>query len=188
MSAIVEVPNASPPLNPKPLLAKIPRETVAELCQQFGSLIPLAETDDGSGHPIDGAKLLWAISGCESTFGDHCEPRFERAYYSGGYYYLRDKRIRQAVQMWGRDAACSYGPWQVLCINTQYSPEQLGSDPKIACDAAVHFIVNFVLGFRKARTLSAVLDTYNSGNWRDVHVPVKYIHDGTNYYQGFPMP
>ena len=188
MSAIIEVPNQAQPLNPKPLLTKIPRETVAELCHQFGFLIPLADTDDGSGHAIDGAKLLWAISGCESTFGDHCEPRFERAYYSGGYYYLRDKRIRQAVQAWGRDAACSYGPWQVLCINTQYSPEQLGADPKVACDATVHFIVNFVLGFRKARTLSAVLDTYNTGNWRDVHVPVKYIHDGTEYYHHFPMP
>jgi hypothetical protein len=51
-----------------------------------------------------------------------------------------------------------------------------------------HFLIHFVLGFRKARTLSAILDTYNSGNWRDVHVPVKYIRDGINYYQNFPLP
>lgn len=42
--------------------------------------------------------------------------------------------------------------------------------------------------FRKARTLSAILDTYNSGNWRDVHVPLKYIRDGINYYQNLPLP
>ena len=179
---------ASSSLCPKPLLTSVPRQVVAALCCQFGPSLSLDGTDDGQGNKIDGARLLWAISGCESSFGADCKPRHESAYDVGGYYYNRDKRTQGAVNQWGRDAACSFGPWQVLCINSDYSPEQLGSDPSVAAAAAVHFIEHFVLGFRKARTLAAILDTYNSGNWQDANVPLKYIHDGTNYYFNFRLP
>ena len=171
-----------------PILTSIPRQVVAALCHQNGSKLPLAGTNDGTGRAIDGVRLLWAIAGNESSFGDNCTPRHEPAYDVGGYYYDRSAAVRKAVQQWGSDAACSYGPWQVMLINTQSSPEQIGSDPSVACNATVHYLTTYVLGFRKARTLAEILDTYNTGNWRERSVPTKYIHDGTNYYQNFLLP
>ena len=181
MGAVVEFPAGD-----AVILNSIPRKVVAALCRKYAG--PLKDTDDGTGNPIDGARLLWAIAGNESTFGDNCKPRHEPAYDVGGVYYNRSSAVQATVKRWGPAAACSYGPWQVLLVNTQCSPEELGSDPTKACEAAVHYISTFVLGFRKARTLAQILDTYNSGNWRDANVPLKYIHDGTNYYQNYPLP
>lgn len=111
-----------------PILTSIPRQVVAALCHENGSKLPLAGTSDGTGRAIDGVRLLWAIAGNESSFSDNCTPRHEPANDVGGYYYDRSSAVRKAVQQ-GSDAACSYRPWQVMLINTQSSPEQIGSDP-----------------------------------------------------------
>lgn len=54
-----------------PILTSIPRQVVAALCRQDGSKLLLAETNDGTGKAIDGVRLLWAIAGNESSFGDN---------------------------------------------------------------------------------------------------------------------
>jgi hypothetical protein len=181
--------STSTPTVQHPLLLSVSRETVAALCRTFGPQLKLAGTNDGGGREIDGARLLWAISGCESSFGQNCKPRFEPGYFTGGHYFNRSQAVRDAVAMWGRDASCSYGPWQLMAINAHgYTPEELGSTPEYACAATVRFLNSYILGSLKARTLSAILDSYNSGNWKDSNIPQKYVRDGCNYYQNTPLP
>ena len=187
MGTVVEFPAGAPVI-----FNSIPRKVVAALCRKYVGQIP--NSNDGSGNLIDVPRLLWALAGNESTFGDNCKPRHEPAYDVGGYYYERSQAVRDAVKKYGVDAdgkaraACSYGPWQVMLINTHYTPEELASDPAKVADATVHYLSTYVVQFRKALTLAEILDTYNTGNWKDKNVPLKYIHDGVNYYQNFLLP
>ena len=169
-------------------LTSVPREVVAALCLKYAG--PLPGTDDGVGNHVDGARLLWAISGNESSFGANCKPRHEPAYDVDGLYYKRSQLVRNLVRQFGSDGACSYGPWQLMLCNAHHSPAELRSDPAVACEDAVHYIRFYVLGFRKARTLAEILDTYNTGNWReqDEDAPTKYMRDGMNYYHSVPLP
>lgn len=154
----------------------------------YGPRLNLIGTDDGHGNQIDGALLLWALAGCESAFGKDCSPRFEPAYFTNGYYWRKSEQVRQVIALYGRDGACSYGPWQVLAINARrFSPQQMGADPVSACVAAVDFINSYVLGERQARNLFYIFDTYNSGNWRDANVPHEYIARGVRIYETHPM-
>jgi hypothetical protein len=178
-----------PRVEVKPLLLiSIPVEITAALCRQYGPTLQLAGTNDGNGHQIDGARLLWAISGCESKFGKNCKPRFESAYYLDGLYYGKSEKLQQLVAVYGRDAACSYGPWQILAVNAKHSPEVLGADPNAACADAAQFINSFCVRERKCRTLTDFADCYNTGNPHDANVPHRYIHDLIDYYQNYPIP
>lgn len=172
-----------------PLIVSVDPEPLADLCRRYGAKLLLTGCEDTQGKPLDGPRLLWAISGCESEFGRDCKPRFEPGYYLDGGYYRKSEQVRQVVNLYGRAGACSYGPWQVLAINaTHFTPERLGSDLDAAASAAVAFVNDYVLRVRQARNLVYILDTYNSGNWRDKNVPHEYIKRGVNFYQNFPMP
>ena len=65
---------------------------------------------------IDGAQLLWAISGNESSFGANCTPRHEPAYDVGGRYGSNAVMVPLLTE-WGSAAACSYGPLQLMFCN-----------------------------------------------------------------------
>ena len=74
------------------------RQQIADACLAYGP--QLTELPYG----VDGAQLLWALSGNESSFGANCTPRYEPAYDVGGRYADADLLAR-----FGRAAACSYG-------------------------------------------------------------------------------
>jgi hypothetical protein len=164
-----------------------PKSEIAGICLLYGAQLELEGTDDEGGQklPIVGSQLLFAIAGRESTFGANCKPRLEPAYDLNGRYFKQDTRQRMLYALFGQDAAKSWGPWQVmLCNAAGYKPDEMGRDPKKACDAAVKFLNRFVFGVRGARTLSQILDTYNSGTWRDQESPgvKEYIKVCTRFY------
>lgn len=158
------------------------KEKIAEACLEYGKLLDLEGTDDGTGKPIDGARLLWAIAGVESSFGANCKPRVEPAYSYGGKY---SAKLPQAdlLHEFGCDAACSYGPWQIMLCNAYgYKPTELAMDLDKACVATVGFIRRWCINTQQCKTLRDFADAYNSGSPRDSIVPEKYIEKVRNYY------
>jgi hypothetical protein len=138
-------------------MISFPRTTVADLCRKYGPQIKFP-----SG--LDGVRVMWAISGEESTFGDDCNPRHEKAYDKGGYYYLHSAEDKELVDKYGSLAASSFGPWQVLLINApNFSPSELQTDPDKCAQAFMGFMRSFVLGYRRAKTLEQIAQTFNSG-------------------------
>lgn len=160
------------------------RAKIAEACLEFGKLLDfyLADTDDGTGKPIEGARLLWAIAGVESSFGANCKPRLEPAYSYGGKY---SAKLPQAdlLTEYGADAACSYGPWQVLLCNAYgYKPQEISMDLDKAVTATVGFIRRWCINTQKCKTLREFADAYNSGNPRDANIPEEYIEKVRHNY------
>lgn len=163
------------------------REQIAAACRKWGSQLWLP-----SAWGIDGAKLLWALSGCESSFGANCAPRHEMAYCTGGY--STNPEVRSLTAKYGHAAHCSFGPWQTLLVNvekydsvgkllvaSEVSPDEM-MDCDQACQRAAEFINNCILRREGARTVGEIADAYNSGDWRDRIVPVPYIAMCEKYY------
>ena len=147
----------------------VAKERVASLCLHFGKILDphLGNTDDGTGKPISGAQLLWALAGRESSFGKNCKPRYEPAYDYDGRYGHSHQQFDLLTE-YGSDAAYSYGPWQImLCNAIGYSPRELAHDPEKACVATIGFIRRHILEGQKAHTLEQISDSYNSGNYKD---------------------
>lgn len=162
------------------------KQDVAGACLRFGPLLDqyLNGTDDTMSGWIVGSQLLWAIAGNESEFGKNCKPRHEPLYDHGGRY-AEDACQSALLDEFGSDAACSWGPWQVMLCNAPgFRPVELGLDLEKAVVATIGYIRRYVLGTQKARTLTEVLDTFNSGNCRDRVTPVvqAYIDKGRGYY------
>lgn len=159
---------------------------VAALCRKYGPQLRLEATDDGTGQPINGMRLLWALAGNESSFGANCTPRFEPSYYTDGAYYRHSARVRELVALYDREGASSFGPWQLLLVNTKLTPAQM-ADPEMACQATVEFINRYIISLQRASTLSQIADAYNSGSWRDLHVPEGYVSRLEAHYST-PLP
>jgi hypothetical protein len=135
------------------------KEQIQQTCATFGSLLKLPVG-------IDGAKLMWAISGAESSFGANCTPRHEPAYDVNGYYARTSKDVQGLLAVYGSQAAYSYGPWQIMLVNAPgFSPEQMTMDLTTNAQAFVGYVNRFVLGYRKAATVEQIAQTYNSGRF-----------------------
>ena len=160
---------------------KVAESKIAEFCRKYADAInPLPKG-------IDAAQLLWALSGNESLFGYLTRPRHESS------YCVKDKgrysqSMREIFAEFGCWACCSYGPLQVMFVNSRlkfpYTPMDL-IDPDVAFDAAVTFLTKRVLP--GAKSLDDIGDAYNSGNYRDSNIPYEYISRlRSNYLR--PMP
>lgn len=173
--------------------AQFKREQIAAACRKWGSKLWLPE-----GTALDGARVLWAISGCESSFGEDCAPRHEESYCVGRYSH--NAEVKALTAQYGHAAHASFGPWQTLLINverfgpgsvllkaTEVTPEEM-----IDCDnaawRAADFINRNILRREGARTLAEIADAYNSGDWRDRIVPKQYIADCEKFYATVPLP
>jgi hypothetical protein len=165
------------------IVCTMPKSELARLCTLYGSTLDLANTDDGDGKPIDGPSLLWAMSGRESNFGRNLHPRHEPSYDVNGYYWSRSTEIKRGVAVYGEAFACSYGPLQIMACNARgFTVPELASDPDKALEAAVARLRVEVLGRQKARTIEAICDAWNTGNWHDGHIPTEYIADVRHHY------
>lgn len=158
-------------------------EDVARACRAWG---PQLRVPAG----VDGVKLLWALSGCESSFGKHAWPRHEPAYDCGGRYAMNAEQAH-LLDLYGAAAACSYGPWQLLLVNVepQASPDEMENLNRCAM-ATVQFL-NRLLEREKPQTLEEIAEAYNSGKWRWQVVPPgveRYAEDCRKYYDGVPLP
>lgn len=162
-------------------MANFSKEQIAEQCKIFGSqVMPLPTT-------IFGNQLLWAIAGCESSFGASCAPRHEPAYDVGGRY-SGGSPMPELLEEYGSDAACSYGPWQVLLANaSSYAPSDF-DDLQLATQATVGFLNSLLRRF-KPSTLSEIASCWNAGHIQDPLSPgvQRYADDLAKYYtEPFP--
>lgn len=155
--------------------------TIRYLCLKYGPLLLLPEG-------IDGAALMWAIAGRESTFGHNTTPRHEPAYDVGGMY-SEEERQAELLRRYHAAAACSYGPWQVMLDNCgAMTPSDL-DDPEKAARAFVGHMNGYVLGTRKAETVEQIAQTYNSGNFLHPAIGsvLAYVVAVRKYYDAFEM-
>ena len=152
---------------------------VVPKCHKWGGSLLL----DGTG--LDGATVLWAISGCESTFGANSKPRFEPSYARNMSPQMVALRNRL-----GDASACSFGPWQLMAVNVTPSLESVEqfADLDFCAAQTVNHINLAILQAQGAKTLAQIADAYNSGNFRDKIVPTQYIADVVRYYDSYPMP
>lgn len=86
---------------------RVSPEIIAGLCTVRSRDLLKLQQGDLAG--VDPVKLLWAIAGVESSFGENSYPRHEQGYCFHGRYY-----DPKATAEWGCLAHCSYGPWQVM--------------------------------------------------------------------------
>jgi hypothetical protein len=139
------------------MVTSFDRADVARYCRQFGpSVGPLP---DG----IDGAQLLWGIAGVESNFGENCAPRHEPAYDIGGHYAAA-LPMPIILQRYGRAAACSYGPLQVMFCNAPltWNPESFNF-LSLAMQCSVQFL-NTLLRHWKPQSLDEIGECWNAGH------------------------
>ncbi len=81
-------------------------EIIAALCRKHAP--DLLTPVKWQGTPLDKVRLLWGISGVESSFGLRSSPHHDASYCVGGRHF-----DHAATAVWGCLAHCSFGPWQV---------------------------------------------------------------------------
>lgn len=161
------------------------REEVARACRAWGKHLWLAPD-------IDGPRLLWALSGCESSFGENCTPRHEPAYDVGGRYAENPDQAK-LLKLYGSAGACSYGPWQIMLVNCLpgATPEEMAVNVNRCALETIGFINRRILKAQRAETVTEIAEAYNSGKWqwRDVPAGVeRYAEQCEKYYESEPMP
>lgn len=133
------------------------RAQIAAACRVFGGQVgPLPAG-------VDGKQLMWAIAGVESSFGANCTPRHEPAFDKGGAYAAHAP-MPLLLARFGSQAACSYGPWQLMFCNAPatYLPTNF-SDENAACRATVIFL-NAELRRFAPKNLAEIGECWNAGH------------------------
>lgn len=159
---------------------------VQAACRQYGPQITIKNLVDGYEYPLDGAKLMWALSGEESTFGADCGPRFEPAYWN--HPSVAQKPLNAE---YGQAAAMSYGPWQVMYVNCVKfgTPGEIDGNINLSAESAVDFLNSYIIKIVGAKNLFEVARAYNSGNIT-VPMPIgvmQYVEKVQSYYENAPL-
>lgn len=160
------------------------RDQVAQACRMYGPRLTLPAE-------INGVRLLWALAGCESSFGSNTKPRHEQHYHDLAASGKNAELVRLTRQ-YGCDAHSSFGPWQELLVNCWRTmrPEDFADIDKCAV-VTVAFINTRILTLEHATTVKQIAEAYNSGKWQWHEVPpgaVHYASDCERYYAFMPMP
>jgi hypothetical protein len=158
------------------------RLQVAAACRQHGPA--LLHLPPG----LDGAQVLWALAGNESSFGVDCALRHEPAFDQGGVYG-NGPVMRPLLARWGSAAACSYGPWQLMLCNApaNYAPSDMADLDKAAA-ATLSFLNRLLVQWHPA-TLAEVGECWNAGHPLSTLSAgvARYVHDLTVNY-AVPLP
>lgn len=130
--------------------------------------------------------ILKAIAHMESSYGARSLATLhESAYCYGGRYYVNSAQLQHESHLWGCQAHCSYGPWQLLYITAW--EHGFRDDPTLLREGAHSLpLVIQVLNARvvdKSRPES-FFDAWNSGTDRDNRIPSEYISKAINIYRG----
>lgn len=163
----------------------VSREELAQACRAWGGHLWLPPG-------IDGPKLLWAISGCESSFGVNTNPRQE-PYYTHLAESGKNEQLAALAAKFGiADAASSFGPWQELLVNCSpaMTPADFASANRAGMEVA-SFINNRILKSQHATTVTQIAEAYNSGKWAWLEVPpgvARYAADCQRYYETEALP
>jgi hypothetical protein len=156
-------------------MARYTRAEIIRACRTYGSQI------EGLPEGIDGAQLLWAISGNESSFGANARAMYEPAYGPNGRY-----AHPQNWAKYGKPSASSLGPWQLMYVNAPpgYTPADIQDDLDTAAKVSVWFMNKQIARF-KPMNLATIGSIWNGGNphaWK--HEPVQvYIKKLERNYQ-----
>lgn len=143
---------------------------------------------DLAGTGFEGEVVLAALLCCETDFWHPKwrQPRVEAAYLPGGAYYRRSLAVRTAYRKYGKAAAASWGPWQLMYPTAH----ELGfrARPLDLADAAVS--LPYVVEYLNRRVfcwtpldLGDIADGYNSGSCVDQIVPMTYIDKFVRAYE-----
>jgi len=129
---------------------------------------------------LDGRKVMAALASNESSTGANCGPRHEPAYDKGGSLATGAQQAA-ALAAYGSDAACSYGPWQMMFVNFPRgtTPDELTSEIDVCAQGFVQFFNAYVMGARKAETLKDIGQIWNFGHKTDTPPVgvVRYCND-----------
>ena len=133
------------------------KEEIVAACREYGPQIV------GLPVGIDGAQLLWAMSGNESSFGANCAPRHEPAFDVDGVYGSGPV-MTPLLAKFGSAAACSYGPWQIMFCNApiEYTPDSFNSLDN-AAHATVVFLNRMIVRW-KPENLAEIGECWNGGH------------------------
>jgi hypothetical protein len=139
---------------------KVAPEIIAALCRKHAP--DLFAPAQWQGTPLDKVRLLWGISGVESSFGLNCNPRHEPGYCFNGRYFDPDR-----TRMFGCLAHCSYGPWQVMFPHFPFGVSPLSllwdADGRVAaetCLVGAVKVLNVAIA-HGAKNLSDIVIAYN---------------------------
>lgn len=160
---------------------------LADVCKRYGPFI------NGLPATIDGALLLWALSGNESSFGRNCNPRHEVEFCpqnqphrtTSGIVVRPGRYAADGLQVtlfrqWGCWACCSYTPWQLMAVNAiGYTPIELMSDLERCVEAAVGFASKLMA--HESMPEEATLEDI-ARFWNGASVSPQYIADLAKYY------
>jgi hypothetical protein len=142
------------------------RDEIAALCRTYGPLSTHVPAD------VDPVQLMFAFALNESIIepaGLHFPPRFEPAYAPGGRYFAGQQE--QAYALYGRDAACSFGPWQVMYFACKgFSPHELWDVEKCAQCFLAYMNRELLTQPPNTTGTAAIVEigkAYNHGNWKD---------------------
>jgi hypothetical protein len=148
--------------------------SLRDTCHAFGAALTLP-LEAFEGTPVEGARLLWALAGVESTYGrDREVARLEPAYQPGGSVYRGSSAIRELWGHYGALAACSFGTWQMMAP-TARELGHTGHPCDLQTDVVLAPLVVRFLDRRRPSSLAEVADAYNSGSCRDRIIPEAYI-------------
>jgi hypothetical protein len=159
------------------------RKEIAAACRKWAGFL---QAPDG----IDGARLLWAIAGCESSFGLNCKPRHEPFYHRLAVE-KKNAQLVKLTELFGCDAHSSFGPWQLLVVNCSSTmrPEDF-LDVNRACMETALFLNRRVLGAEHADTVQKIAVAYNSGKWEWANMPpgvAQYARQCQGFYDTEPL-
>lgn len=159
---------------------------VLALCKLYGPLIDAPPA-------VDGRKLMWAIAGCESSFGKNTTPRYEESYDLNGPNCRKEQL--GLVLSWPRDgdgrslAAFSYGIWQILPCNAPgYTLAELRDDPQKQAESFVARMNQVAIAKFHCQTLDEFAQFWNAGHWsaNPTAGVERYVEDAVSNYQTYP--
>ena len=157
------------------------KQQIADMCRIMSDMMAFAVPG------VDSAQMWWAIAGNESSFGHDCTPRHEPAFDVGGVYG-NGEVMKPLLAKWGRAAACSYGPWQIMFCNTTIMDFVDFDDLSKTAKASVVYLNLLNRKFRM-QTLAQVGECWNGGHpMVNPSVAVAgYVQRLTANYQNVPI-
>lgn len=99
----------------------------------------------------------------ESSLGDDCDPRYEQRYDVGGIY-SHDPHQAFLLGQYGRSAAMSYGPLQIMLVNAVgYTPTELNTNLGSAFRASISYL-NYQIRKQSPKTVAQIGQLWNGGH------------------------
>src|SRR3990172_11442866 len=110
--------NKGYPAGAVPITDGIIFEAIMELkdvCSIVGAKLSEVIKEQFPNFHIEGPRLLWAISGVESTYGTDKRTRFEKSLWDR-WSNTKDARLQRWISEHKTRIVTSFGPWQILGV------------------------------------------------------------------------